>query len=58
MVTSYYDSAADITITHKRALQELKSHGITADDEINEFYLELGNKETYNAQDVLEWLGY
>tara|TARA_R110000787_G_scaffold63469_1_gene142846 strand:- start:376 stop:549 length:174 start_codon:yes stop_codon:yes gene_type:complete len=55
----YYESAEEITITRERALEELENHGISANsDEIDLFNLELGEKETYEAQDVLAWLGY
>ena len=51
----YYESAENITITKQRAIQELAKHGI---DNTSEFFQELGNNETYQAQAVLEWLGY
>ena len=54
-MNTYYESAQGTTITHKRALKELKSHGII---DITEFYDDLGHHETYEAQDVLAWLGY
>ena len=54
---TYFDSAEDLTITKQRALQELAKHGVEASD-INVFFSELGEKEEYNAQDVLRWLGY
>jgi len=53
---TYYESAEDIQITHKRALHELKSHGVLEDVEM--FYQECGRRETYDAQEVLNWLGY
>ena len=54
-MNTYYESAQDTTITHKRALKELRSHGVT---ETAEFYADLGQQETYQAQAVLAWLGY
>ena len=55
----YYESAEDITITRERALQELMNHGIDVNsDEILLFDLEVGNREFYDAQQVLAWLGY
>jgi len=55
----YYESAEEITITRERALEELENHGISSNsEEIDLFNLELGEKETYEAQDVLSWLGY
>ena len=56
---NYYESAEETTITRDRALEELMNHGIDVNsDEILLFNLELGEKETYEAQDVLVWLGY
>lgn len=52
---SYYDSAYDITISKARALQELENHGITC---IQEFFDDVGDREEYPAQKVLDWLGY
>jgi hypothetical protein len=52
---TYYDSAEDITITKERALQELRAHSIT---DPTEFYADMGEREAYAAQDVLDWLGY
>jgi hypothetical protein len=55
----YYESAEDTTITRDHALEELMNHGIDVNSsEILLFNLELGEKETYEAQDVLAWLGY
>lgn len=52
---TYYDSAEGTTITKVRALLELHNHGITDPDE---FFEECGEHPQYNAQEVLEWLGY
>ena len=54
-MTTYYESAQGITITHKRAIKELREHGVT---DLKEFYDDLGKQETYQAQAVLAWLGY
>ena len=51
----YYESAENVEITKKRALQELTNHGC---NDIDEFYKACGNKEMYDAQDVLDFLGY
>ena len=51
----YYDSAEGIIISRERTCQELKAHGVVG---LKEFFDELGDKETYLAQDVLDWLGY
>jgi hypothetical protein len=50
----YYESAEGVTITNKRAKQEVEKHGACWD----EFIVDMGEKEQYNAQDVLGWLGY
>ena len=51
---TYYESAEGITITRQRAINVVKSHYAS----VTEFLSECGNKENYNAQFVLEWLGY
>ena len=51
----YYDSAEDIIITRERALQELKNHNC---EDFEEFFKDLGDKQEYDAQQVLVWLGY
>ena len=57
-IMNYYDSAEEITITQDRALQELAKHGITSNEEILEFFADVGEQEEYDAQKVLVWLGY
>jgi hypothetical protein len=54
----YYESAEDITISQDRALQELARHGITSNEDIVEFFADMGQLEGYDAQAVLRWLGY
>jgi hypothetical protein len=56
---TYSESAEGIRITRKRALQELDSHGMKADD-VAWFDLEVeaGEDALYDAQEVLSWLGY
>ena len=51
----YYGSAKGITITRKRAFEELKAHGVV---DLQEFLDEVGDREFYSAQGVLNWLGY
>jgi hypothetical protein len=51
----YYESAEDTTITKDRALQELRDHNC---EDFTEFFEDLGDREYYNAQIVLQWLGY
>ena len=54
----YYDSAEDLVITQDRALQELARHGITSNEDILEFFADVGEQEEYDAQKVLIWVGY
>lgn len=56
-MSTYYESAEDITITRRRAIQELNIHGATP-DLITEFFAEMGTRDEYGAQEVLSWLGY
>ena len=51
---TYFKSAEGLTITAARAMREVRAHGCDAD----EFLAEMGRRATYNAQAVLEWLGY
>jgi len=54
----YYESAEGISISKQRALLELKKHGIESVFDIQEFFADVGDKERYDAQEVLDWLGY
>ncbi|MDE9429904.1 hypothetical protein [Xenorhabdus bovienii] len=51
----YYESAEGESVSKKRALLELKKHGI---EDPSEFFADLKEKENYDAQEVLRWLGY
>ena len=51
---TYLESAEDQVITYKRAIKEVKAHGVS----IEEFIEECGKHPTYKAEDVLHWLGY
>ena len=55
----YYESAEGLIISKKRALQELASHCVTSDEDI-EFFFEWigGERDYYDAQEVLDFLGY
>jgi len=53
---TYYESAEGTMITQARALKEIADHGLS--DEIGTFIDDLGDREEYPAQDVLQWLGY
>lgn len=52
---TYSESAAGVTVSRQRALQELNKHGIT---DFGEFFNDCGDKEAYAATEVLQWLGY
>ena len=54
---TYYESAAATTITRERAIKELDKHGVPT-SERKMFFLECGDKTTYEAQEVLDYLGY
>jgi|TARA_R110002124_G_scaffold225093_2_gene390485 hypothetical protein len=57
-MSSYYESAEEIVITHDRAIKELNNHGLDDSLTINDFYNELGVLKTYDAQQVLRFIGY
>lgn len=52
---TYFESAEATEISHARAIRELVNHGVT---EFADFYAECGEREDYDAQEVLAWLGY
>jgi uncharacterized protein YunC (DUF1805 family) len=45
----------DVEVSKTEALREMFNHGI---EDVSEFFEEYGIKDTYNAKDVLIWLGY
>lgn len=51
---TYYESAEHEMITAARAEKEVIRHGCS----VEEFYAECGTHDEYDAQAVLEWLGY
>ena len=53
---TYYESAKGISITKARAYKEFETHGAECD--WAEFVKDMGDKEAYKAQEVLQWLGY
>lgn len=67
-MNDYYDSAEGLTISRERAIQELINHGCIPQDngdfldtrngDAFEFFNEMGDHAEYDAQAVLEWLGY
>ena len=56
----YFESAQDKQITLKRALHELKRHGLQSETTafMTECWAVHSDGETIDAQDVLAWLGY
>ena len=54
---TYYESAEDITITRSNAFEVLEQHGIPS-EEYEGFLEDVGYADTYEAQSVLNWLGY
>ena len=55
MTDTYYDSAQGIVLSQEEAFSVLAQHGC---QELDEFFQDMGDKEEYDAQKVLEWLGY
>ena len=51
---SYYESAEGMTISKERAMFELVKHNASWE----EFLVDMGEHEEYDAQAVLDWLGY
>lgn len=58
-MTTYYESAEDVQISRKRALKEIGAHGhYLCTMDAAQFFEECGDRESYDAQEVLNWLGY
>lgn len=53
-MTTYYESAEETTISKTRAIKECRAHGCSDAD----MFAELGERDEYEAQEVLRWLGY
>lgn len=53
----YYESAEGHTLNLKQVRQLLKRHGLGEED-LRELIAELGSREEYDAQAVLQWLRY
>ena len=49
-----YEEAMKATITRAEAIREIEDHQLPVD----EFFAEVGDRETYRGADVLIWLGY
>lgn len=45
------------TISRVKTANMLRSHNVPADERM-EFWVEYGDHEEYNTEDVLGWLGY
>lgn len=55
---TYSESAKGITISHGRAIKEIKKHITPNAEDLADFYKTCGKKEKYKATAVLAWLGY
>jgi hypothetical protein len=55
---TYSESAEGVEITKQRALQEIRRHGLVREEDVQEFMADCGDREVYEASDVLRWLGY
>ena len=55
---TYSESARGLTISRERAIRELQDHGVFHPVDMEDFFAECGDRETYDAERVLAWLGY
>lgn len=55
---TYLESAKGQTISKARAMKELERHGMDSEGSVYVFLKDMGDKQEYNAQAVLVWLGY
>ena len=53
---TYSESAHGVPITKARARLEIERHGLG--DEFDRFLAEVGDRETYDARLIFDWLGY
>lgn len=51
-----YEEACDAEVTREEARQEIAKHDV--DGGFEAFLRDVGDKETYSGQEVLDWLGY
>ena len=49
-----YEEALEITLTALQAKREVEKHNLS----FNDFTNEIGDKESYTGEEVLNWLGY
>lgn len=55
---TYYESAEGVSIGRQRVIAELAMHNQNVGD-IEDFFKETGeDREDFDAQEVLDWLGY
>lgn len=54
---TYYESAAGETMTKERTMKVLHNHCM-GKGEVQSFLTDMGDKEEYNKQKVMDWLGY
>ena len=50
-----YDETEGAQVTRAQVIAELAHHYVT---DLADFYRECGDAETYDARQVLDWLGY
>jgi len=55
---TYSESAEGVPITFERALEELAAHGVLEPQNIADFLQQLGLRASYDAGDVMRFLGY
>jgi hypothetical protein len=58
---TYYESAEDIRIPLSRVVREFKQHGVSGlelAESVDEFVGVYGSQTSYDAQEVLQFLGY
>ena len=51
-----YEEACDAEVTREEARLEIAKHDV--DGGFESFVQEVGDRETYTGQEVLDWLGY
>lgn len=55
---TYSESARGVIITRRRAIQEIHAHGLFWGDFVNDVYGTNEVPATFDAGDVMDWLGY
>lgn len=49
-----YETACEATVSKIYAIREVQKHGLDPD----EFFAEVGERDSYRGHEVLDWLGY